>query len=169
MSFITDSQSDIQQFTPHQQQKSHAIEILEAIGVGVAVVGIAAAVIFAPEALPALVEAGEALEGAAAVEGAGAVTGEAAATSEYTLTRTTGYVLGRAARRRGSFADRLLLQSPAWRLLRAMRRDLFLSETEVVHRASHADYRPERCGRPLRPAPIARAATTWQISRPPYH
>jgi hypothetical protein len=61
MSFITDSQADIQQFTPHQQQKSHAIEILEAIGVGVAVVGIAAAVIFAPEALPALVEAGEAL------------------------------------------------------------------------------------------------------------
>jgi RHS repeat-associated protein len=58
MSFITDSQADIQQFTPHQQQKSHAIEILEAIGVGVAVVGIAAAVIFAPEALPALVEAG---------------------------------------------------------------------------------------------------------------
>jgi hypothetical protein len=58
MSFITDSQADIQQFTPHQQQKSHAIEILIGIGVGVAVVGVA---IVAPEAIPVVAEAGEAL------------------------------------------------------------------------------------------------------------
>ena len=71
--------------------------------------------------------------------------------------------------RRFSFADRLLLQSPAWRLLRATQRHLSLSETAVAHRASHGDYRLERCGRPLRPATIARVAATWQTSRPPRH
>jgi hypothetical protein len=56
MYFIIDSQADIQQYTPDLKQKSVTIQVLKAIGIGAAVVGIVAAIVFAPKALHALAE-----------------------------------------------------------------------------------------------------------------
>ncbi|MBF6570934.1 MAG: RHS repeat-associated core domain-containing protein [Candidatus Binataceae bacterium] len=88
MSFITDSQADIQQFTPDLKQKSTTLEVLKYVALGAAVVGIAAAIVFQPEVgIPLAADLLE--EGAPELAGS---VGEGAsltgATSEYTLTET---------------------------------------------------------------------------------
>jgi hypothetical protein len=87
--FITDSQAQLEEYTPDLKQKSDTIEIL--IGLGVV-----AAVIVAPELIPLVLEGGEealAVGGAAVEEGGPIAAEEAAPFSRYIDTTDKGALI----------------------------------------------------------------------------